>query len=192
MEVLMILLVGFGLAFDIFAIAVDQGTVLGDVKARNMVLMCLIVCAWQLAALGVGYAIGLLPNIEGAGQETRTAWTAFAGTILIGLGGIKIFLIQKKKAVPEVRSEMDFKRICGIAASTSIYTCFAGIAGSFIGLSRIVTGITICCMTVGLVILGVYVGYRNGEVNHKVYWAGGILLICAGILTILRDGLLQF
>ena len=39
-------------------------------------------------------------------------------------------------------------------------------------------------MTIVIVILGVFVGYRNGELNKKMYWAGGIFLIGAGAMVV--------
>ncbi len=182
----MILLVGFGLAFDVFAIAVSQGSVLGDVKARGMVLMCLIVCAWQVVAMTIGYSIASIPNLAEMTDEVRMVWTLISATIFIALGGIKIFLLSKRKAIPEVKSDIDFKKTCGIAASTSIYTLFAGMAAGLITIDAVRMGITICIMTVGLVIIGVYVGYRNGELDKRIYWSGGVFLILAGAITIVR------
>ena len=89
----MIILIGFGLAFDVFAISVSQGSVLGDVKARGMVLMCLIVCAWQMVALSIGYTLASLINIEMTSVEVQRVWSLLAALIFISLGGIKLFLI---------------------------------------------------------------------------------------------------
>ena len=186
MELLLIILIGFGLAFDVFSIAVTQGCVLGSVRGKSMTLMCLIVCGWQVVALVLGYMIASFIDVESASVDIQSVWIIFGSAILIALGGIKIFLTCKKEAVPEVCTEMNFRKICGIAASTSIYTLFAGIACGIMLLSKLYTGIMICAVTVGLVILGVYVGYRNGEIDKKVYWGGGVLLIVAGTVAILN------
>ena len=69
MEIVMIVLIGLGLAFDVFAIAVSQGSVLGNVKARGIVLMCLMVCVWQVVALTIGY---LLAGLDGRSEERDT------------------------------------------------------------------------------------------------------------------------
>ncbi|MCM1308874.1 MAG: manganese efflux pump [Butyrivibrio sp.] len=182
----MILLIGFGLAFDVFGIAVSQGSVLGSVKSRGIVLMCLMVCAWQVVAMAIGYGIASLPHVESASEGVRMVWSILSALILIVLGGIKIFLIYFKKAIPEVRSDIDFKKTCKIASSTSIYTLFAGIACGFLMLNPFYVGGMICILTIGIVIAGVYVGYRNGELDKRVYWTGGILLIIAGVLTVMQ------
>lgn len=182
----MIILIGFGLAFDVFAISVSQGSVLGDVKARGMVLMCLIVCAWQMVALSIGYTLASLINIEMTSVEVQRVWSLLAALIFIALGGIKLFLIYNKKAIPEERSEIDFKKTCGIAASTSIYTLFAGFACGLLMLSGVKTGIAVCIMTIAIVIVGVYVGYRNGELDKRIYWSGGIFLIVAGSIVVMQ------
>ena len=186
MEWIIGLLVCFGLAFDVFFIAVSQGSVLGNVKARGLVLMCLIVCAWQIVATSIGYYIASLPKIAELSEDVRGVWSLVSATIFIACGGIKIFLVQKRKAVPEVRSDIDFKRTCSIAASTSIYTLFAAMGCGFLTYSAIHIGITICLLTVAIVIAGVFVGYRNGEPNRKMYWAGGIFLISAGVIVVVE------
>ena len=63
MNTVMIILVGFGLAFDVFYIAVSQGCVLDRIQGKNMSLMCLIVCGWQMVALAIGYGIARLPKV---------------------------------------------------------------------------------------------------------------------------------
>lgn len=186
MDIIMILLIGFGLAFDVFGIAVSQGSVLGSVRARGIVLMCLMVCAWQVVAMAIGYGIASLPHIENMSEGVQKVWSVLSAFILIVLGGIKLFIIYFKKAVPEARSDIDFKKTCAIASSTSIYTLFAGIACGFLMLNPVYMGAVICILTIGIVIAGVYVGYRNGELDKRVYWTGGILLVIAGLLTVMQ------
>ncbi len=186
MDIVMILLIGFGLAFDVFGIAVSQGSVLGSVKARGIVLMCLMVCAWQVVAMAIGYGIASLPHVEAMSEGIQKVWSIISAFILIVLGGVKLFLIYLKKAIPEVRSDIDLKKTCGIASGTSIFTLFAGIACGFLMLNPVYMGSVICILTVAIVIAGVYVGYRNGELDKRVYWTGGVLLIIAGLLTIME------
>lgn len=186
MDIVMILLIGFGLAFDVFAIAVSQGSVLGSVRARGIVLMCLMVCAWQVVAMAIGYGIASLLHIENMSESVQKVWSILSAFILIVLGGIKLFIIYFKKAVPEARSDINFKKTCAIASSTSIYTLFAGIACGFLMLNAVYMGAVICILTIGIVIAGVYVGYRNGELDKRVYWTGGILLVIAGLLTVMQ------
>ena len=128
MEIVMIVLIGLGLAFDVFAIAVSQGSVLGNVKARGIVLMCLMVCVWQVVALTIGYLLAGLVHVSTLPDEVRMVWGILAALILITLGAVKLLFIYQKKAIPEVLSDIDFKKTCGIASSTSIYTLFAGFA----------------------------------------------------------------
>lgn len=186
MDNLMIVLIGLGLAFEVLAVSVAQGSVLGSVKARGIILMCLMVCAWQVVALAIGCVLASLFHIEEYSDQIQMLWKLFAGIILIGLGGIKLFIIYFKKAVPEERSEINFKKMCGIASYTSIFTLFAGFAGGLLLLNEIRLGIMICVTTIAIVICGLYVGYRNGELNKRIYWGGGAILIIAGILAIME------
>lgn len=184
MNAVMMVLIGFGLAFDVFYIAVSQGCVLGSVKAKSMTLMCLIVCGWQIVALAIGYGIARLPKVDEMAVDIKMVWTLMSALIFMILGVVKIYINNRKAAMPEVCQEIDFKKICGIASSTSIYTLFAGLACQWMGFNMIHLAIMVCAMTIGLVILGVYVGYRNGELDKRVYRSGGILLLLAGFIVI--------
>lgn len=183
MDWIVIMLVCFGLAFDVFSISVAQGSVLGKVKARRLMLMCLIVCAWQLVAISIGYGIAALADVRYTSVDVQGVWSLVSATIFIATGGIKIFLIQRRKAVPEICSDIDFGKTCGIAAYTSIYTLFAAMGCGFLMLNPVRLGIVICVLTLGIVVSGVFMGYRNGEINKKVYWTGGVFLIGSGALV---------
>ena len=98
----MIVLIGLGLAFDVFAIAVSQGSVLGNVKAR--------------VALTIGYLLAGLVHVSTLPDEVRMVWGILAALILITLGAVKLLFIYQKKAIPEVLSDIDFKKTCGIAS----------------------------------------------------------------------------
>lgn len=183
MDWIVILLVCFGLAFDVFSISVAQGSVLGKVKARRLMLMCLIVCAWQVVAISIGYGIASLADVRYTSVDVQGVWSLVSATIFIATGGIKIFLIQRRKAVPEICSDIDFGKTCGIAAYTSIYTLFAAMGCGFLMLNPVRLGVVICVLTLGIVVSGVFMGYRNGEINKKVYWTGGVFLIGSGALV---------
>lgn len=186
MDWIIVVLVCLGLAFDVFSIAVAQGSVLGKVKFRGLVFMCLIVWAWQLVTLSIGYGIAALIDVKSLQPEVRDALWLVASTIFVGCGGIKIFLAQNKKAVPEELSDINLKKLHGIAAPISIYTFFVAMGCGFLTLSYVDVCAVICIMTIAIVILGVFVGYRNGELNKKMYWAGGIFLIGAGATVVMQ------
>ena len=183
MDWIVISLVCFGLAFDVFSISVAQGSVLGKVRARRVMLMCLIVCAWQIVAISIGYSIASLAEVRYTSEDVKGVWSLVSATIFIATGGIKIFMVQRRQAVPEICSDIDFGKTCGIAAYTSIYTLFAAMGSGFIMLNPVRLGVAICVLTLGIVVSGVFVGYRNGEINKKVYWTGGVFLIGAGVLV---------
>ena len=63
---------------------------------------------------------------------------------------------------------------------------FAGFACGLTLLNGVYMGIMICVTTIAIVIIGVYVGYRNGELDTRIYWTGGIFLIIAGALTLME------
>ena len=72
-------------------------------------------------------------------------------------------------------------------AVTSFYTLLAGIAFGFLATNLNVILIMIVCLTVAVVILGVYTGYHFGfEHKTKAYIGGAILLWIAGFDVIFR------
>ena len=187
MNFVFITLISFGLAFDILAISVSQGSVLGQVKARKIILMCLMVCAWQIVSLAIGYGLATLIHVEDRSNEVQRVWGITAAIILVILGGVKVMLVYYRKSMPESLADIDFKKMCGIASYTSIYTIFAGFAEGALMYNVVQTAIVICVLTIVIVITGVFVGYRNGELDKRVYWTGGILLIISGILVIFEQ-----
>ena len=83
MDWIVISLVCFGLAFDVFSISVAQGSVLGKVRARRLMLMCLIVCAWQIVAISIGYSIASLAEVRYTSEDVKGVWSLVSATIFI-------------------------------------------------------------------------------------------------------------
>jgi len=186
MDVALMVLIALGLAFDVFAISISQGSVLGEVKARGLIFMCLIVVAFQGLAVLLGTVTIRPIHIENMSAEVQKTWRILAAAIFLAEGGIKIFLVYYKKSIPEIKSDIDLKKITGIAAATAIYTYFAAAACKIMQFNMIWTWAAIGVATVALVIVGVYVGYRNGELRKEIFRGGGGLLIIVSILIVLQ------
>jgi putative Mn2+ efflux pump MntP len=70
---------------------------------------------------------------------------------------------------------------------TSVYALLTGIAFGFLGTGIPLMLVTVVCVTVAVVIAGMYTGYHLGfQHKTKAYFAGAALLWIAGIDVIVR------
>lgn len=186
MNIVLLLLVGFGLALDVFALAVAQGAVLRRVRLQGLGFMALIVCGWQILAVTLGYLFSRIPHVEDNDLGVQMIWSLVAATIFAAIGGIKLFYLHFKPEIPEARGEFDFKRIFKIGASISVYTFFAGIACGLLLIRPLAVELMMFLMSLGLVIGGVYVGYRRGSGHKGIYYSGGGVLVLVGAMMLAR------
>ena len=77
--------------------------------------------------------------------------------------------------------------MCLAAGITSLDAFFAGIGTGFLETELLAELITMAVVTILIVILGMYTGYRLGwEQKKKANGLGGIILCLAGIDVIIR------
>lgn len=182
-----ILIVCIGLSLDVFAVAVCEGALLGRVKTGRLIVMSLIFCAWQVAALELGRLVSLIPGLDGVYTVTFRMWRTLAAIIFFALAAYLIYKAVKHEAVFEHRSEINYRDIVTVAALTSIDALFVGIGSGFLNAKWLSSGLTLFAVTAVCVILGVFTGYHFGyEQKTKAYWCGGVLFIAAGIDVIIR------
>ena len=66
-------------------------------------------------------------------------------------------------------------------------TLLVGVAFGFLGTNVTIVLIMVVCLTVLMVVFGLYTGYRFGfEQKTKAYSIGGVLLIIGGIDVVIR------
>jgi putative Mn2+ efflux pump MntP len=108
--------------------------------------------------------------------------------IFFGLGIRLLIKAWKNERVVEKREERpDWKRTVLHLAITSIYTFLTGVAFGFIGFHMATILIMIVCISVAVVLLGMYTGYRLGfEHKLQAYILGAMLLGVAGVDVIVR------
>lgn len=177
-----------GISLDIFAAMECQGSLVAKVDKKQLTLICGLVAAWQLAALALGNYLSILLYRNELARDENFVGLVIAAVIFFGLGVRLIIKAIKNERVNEHREEtLEWKRFLRMAAITSVYTLLAGIAFGFLGTSFLVMLITIVCLTIAVVITGMYTGYHLGFVHKtKAYIGGAVLLWIAGIDVIVR------
>lgn len=177
-----------GISLDIFAAMECQGSLVAKVDKKQLTLICALVAVWQLVALGLGnYLSGLLYRNNMAHDENFVG-LVIAAVIFFALGIRLIIKAVKNEWINERREEsLNMGRFLRMAAMTSIYTLLAGIAFGFLGTNVLLMLIILVCITVAVVVMGMYTGYHFGfEHKTKAYIGGALLLWIAGVDVIVR------
>ncbi len=177
-----------GISLDIFGAMTCQGALVARIEKRRLALLCGIVAAWQLAALLLGYLVAarLAGRVE-SGREVFLG-RVIAAAIFFCLGIRLLLKAWKNERIVEKREEHPgWKRFFVMAAGTSVYTLLAGVAFGFLGIHVAAVTLMVICVSILVVALGMYTGYRLGfEYKLKAYVAGAVLLGLAGVDVIVR------
>lgn len=183
-EVLIIL----GISLDIFATMACQGALVAKIEKKHLALLCALVSVWQLAALCLGDLVATLLGWQvNSGRETFLG-RVLAAVIFFCLGLRLLVKAWKNERIVEKREEnLDWKRFLLIMAVSGNYTFLTGIAFGFLSIHLLPAMVMILSISILVVALGMYTGYRLGfEQKRKAYAAGTVLLLAAGVDVIVR------
>ena len=178
------LLIIAGISLDIFAAMECQGSLVAKIDKKQLVKLCALIAAWQMAALFVGsYLSGLLYRNTITHNEKVTGFV-IAAAIFFCLGvRLVAKAIKNERIVEHCEQKLGWKQLLAIAAVTLL----TGIAFGFLGTNLLVMLLMIAGLTIAVVVTGIYTGYHLGfEHKTKAYIAGAILLWIAGIDVIVR------
>lgn len=184
-----IVLITIGMSLDTFAAVECQGALVAKLEKKRLSMAVTVIALWQTIALLIGSFLVTLLNQ----YDTQLSGEAFIGrilAILILLGmGLRMFVkAWRNERIVEKREDgLDIKKTFLSIAKGSIFTILTGIAFAFLEADLKAVLIMIICVTIAMVIIGLYTGYRLGfEQKSKAYIGGGTLLIAAGIDVIVR------
>lgn len=189
MNLIEIVLITIGISLDTFAAAECQGAVVAKLEKKQLSMAVALVAIWQTIALLIGNFLVTLLNR----YDVHLSDEAFIGRILailifFGLGLRMFVKAWKNERVIEKRQEkLNIRQIFFRISQGTIFTILTGIAFAFLETDLRAVLIMIVCVTIAVVIIGLYTGYRLGfEQKSKAYVIGGALLIAAGIDVIVR------
>ena len=184
-----IVLITIGMSLDTFAAVECQGALVAKLEKKRLSMAVTVIALWQTIALLIGsFSVTLLNQ-----YDTQLSGEAFIGrilAILILFGmGLRMFVkAWRNERIVEKREDgLDIKKTFFSIAKGTIFTILTGIAFAFLEADIKAVLIMIICVTIAMVIIGLYTGYRLGfEQKSKAYIGGGALLIAAGIDVIVR------
>lgn len=184
-----IVLITIGMSLDTFATVECQGALVAKLEKKRLSMAVTVIALWQTVALLIGSFLVTLLNQ----YDTQLSGEAFIGrilAILILFGmGLRMFVkAWRNERIVEKREDgLDIKKTFFSIAKGTIFTILTGIAFAFLEADIKAVLIMIICVTIAMVIIGLYTGYRLGfEQKSKAYIGGGALLIAAGIDVIVR------
>ena len=184
-----IVLITIGMSLDTFADVECQGALVAKLEKKRLSMAVTVIALWQTIALLIGSFLVTLLNQ----YDTQLSGEAFIGrilAILILFGmGLRMFVkAWRNERIVEKREDgLDIKKTFFSIAKGTIFTILTGIAFAFLEADIKAVLIMIICVTIAMVIIGLYTGYRLGfEQKSKAYIGGGALLIAAGIDVIVR------
>ena len=184
-----IVLITIGMSLDTFAAVECQGALVAKLEKKRLSMAVTVIALWQTIALLIGSFLVTLLNQ----YDTQLSGEAFIGrilAILILFGmGLRMFVkAWRNERIVEKREDgLDIKKTFFSIAKGTIFTILTGIAFAFLEADIKAVLIMIICVTIAMVNIGLYTGYRLGfEQKSKAYIGGGALLIAAGIDVIVR------
>ena len=184
-----IVLITIGMSLDTFAAVECQGALVAKLEKKRLSMAVTVIALWQTIALLIGSFLVTLLNQ----YDTQLSGEAFIGrilAILILFGmGLRMFVkAWRNERIVEKREDgLYIKKTFFSIAKGTIFTILTGIAFAFLEADIKAVLIMIICVTIAMVIIGLYTGYRLGfEQKSKAYIGGGALLIAAGIDVIVR------
>lgn len=184
-----IVLITIGMSLDTFAAVECQGALVAKLEKKRLSMAVTVIALWQTIALLIGSFLVTLLNQ----YDTQLSGEAFIGrilAILILFGmGLRMFVkAWRNERIVEKREDgLDIKKTFFSIEKGTIFTILTGIAFAFLEADIKAVLIMIICVTIAMVIIGLYTGYRLGfEQKSKAYIGGGALLIAAGIDVIVR------
>lgn len=175
MGIIELILIGFGLAMDAFAIAICKGLTMKKIKTKNAIFVGIWFGLFQAIMPVIGYYIG---NTFSNFIDSIDNLIAFA--LLIFIGGNMI-----KEAVENKTSAID-KNMFILSLATSIDAFVIGITFAFFEVKIALASFIIGSITFMTSVLGTYIGNKIGsKYERKAQIIGGGILLSLAFKNLL-------
>ena len=181
MSVFDVMLIGFGLAMDAFAVSVCKGLVIGERDPRKTVIIAGYFAVFQMLMPLAGYLAGA--QFSGVVQKVDH-WIAF---LLLGIIGGNMIRESFRVEEEPVTADVSFRAMLPLAVATSIDALITGVTFAFMQVHLwtsvlIIGGITFLLCAAG-VELGLLVGKK---LEKRAELLGGVVLILIGLKTLIE------
>jgi manganese efflux pump family protein len=187
MDLLYILGVAVGLSMDAFAVSVNNGFLIKDLKARHSLRIAFSFGLFQavMPVLGWFGGVSLLAVIRKIDH-----WVAFF--LLTAIGAKMIFEAAFKKKETdgrecETKTCLHFPTLLVMSLATSIDALAVGLSFGVLDMPPLVPAAIIGGITFSLCLAGIYIGNKFGHLfEKKLEVAGGVILILIGLKILLE------
>jgi putative Mn2+ efflux pump MntP len=171
-----LVLLGFGLSFDTFAVSVSCGLIDIKIKFWQAVRIALFFAFFQAFMPVIGYFLGYYIREY---TEKIDHWLAF---ILLALLGIKMIGESFKPVEKRSFNPHRIKIILGLSLATSIDAFVVGVSLALVNVNLFLAFFVISSVTFITAMLGMLSGKKIGNYfGRKVEILGGLILILIGI-----------
>jgi putative Mn2+ efflux pump MntP len=177
MDITSILIIGFGVSMDAFAVALIKGLCMKDHQTRSALIIGLTFGFFQGFMTWSGYHLGkqfmdLIANVD--------HWIAWI--LLVSIGSKMIHDALKNEAIVcEIDPHLTLRSLLSSGIATSIDALAIGISLSVVSGNILTTAGVIAFITFSLSTIGVLIGKKSALwLDHKAELIGGLLLILMG------------
>ena len=193
MNIITILLTGFALAMDAFAVSVTKGMTLKNLTKKMAIKIALFFGVFQAIMPLTGWLLGI--SFQGYIQAIDH-WVALILLSILGGKMIYEFYENRKEAKNEaineasmtmdsenkIDEELSNKELTTLAIATSIDALAVGISFAFLNVNIILSSLIIGIVTFIVCFIGVVAGKKIGSLfKDYAELIGGIILILIGL-----------
>ena len=181
MGIFEIIVIGFGLSMDAFAVAVCKGLSMKKMNWKNAIIIALYFGIFQALMPVIGFLLGTTFSDF---VKSVDHWIAF---ILLAIIGGNMIKDSTDDELEKRNDKVDFKTMLLLAIATSIDALAIGVTFAFFE-TNIMLAFSIIGVTTFMVsLVGVKVGNRFGDkFQNKAELTGGIILIIIGLKILLE------
>ena len=185
MGVFSIIFLAIALAMDAFSVAVTDGMLVKNIRARDALKVGLYFGIFQFLMPCIG---NFLSSFAADYIADFDHWIAFI--LLLFIGGKMVWdtLHENEEEEEELANDrLDLKELLLMAVATSIDALAMGITFAFLSVNIGKASSLIGCTTFVISALGVFIGNRFGaKYKNKASLTGGIILILIGCKVLLE------
>lgn len=194
MQYLELILIGFSLAMDAFAVSVCQGVQMKKVDFKQAFVIAFLFGLFQALMPLIGYFIGdqFIDYIASFDH-----WVVFAVLGAIGFKMIYDGIFKKneqEKVALNDEGKLSYKTLILLAIATSIDALAVGVTFSMVGYNIWLAVSIVGIITLLLCLGAVYIGHFFGDkLKNKAEIIGGVVLVLIGLKILLEHlGVLSF
>jgi len=182
MDIIIIIIIAFGLAMDAFAVSITSGLTIKHLRINNALKIAMFFGSFQAIMPLIGWSAGLGFRDFISGVDH---WVTFG---LLSIVGCKMIYESSKMGSNEKKIDpLNVYVLFVLSIATSIDALAVGLSLSFLNVPIAFPAIIIGVVAFLLSLVGVYIGNRIGHFfERKIEIIGGVILIGIGIKILIE------